>query len=109
MSGGFLFDPRPPLERDQSFSTRPQHDGPDLEPRDQRRLGTLQDRVVDLMADGQWRTLRAISDATGGSEASVSARLRDCRKEKFQQRYGELEVERRRRTEGTWEYRVLSR
>lgn len=94
---GELFDLNP----------RPRHDGPDLTESDQRRLGSLQCRVVDLMADGRWRTLRQIADACGGSEASVSGRLRDCRKEKFQAVFGHLEVERRRVSQGTWEYRVL--
>jgi DNA-binding transcriptional regulator GbsR (MarR family) len=72
---------------------------------DRARLTGQLFRVYLLMADGHWRTLREISETTGGSEASVSARLRDLRKEKF----GGHTVERQRRGEpkaGLWEYRL---
>ena len=70
------------------------------------RLATLQRRVTDLMLDGEWRTLREIQTVTGGSEAGISARLRDMRKPQF----GAYEVERRRRypLSGVWEYRVMT-
>lgn len=67
--------------------------------------------VYDIMRDGQWRTIAEIAvrvmRSTGHwpSEASISARLRDLRK----QRYGCHNVERRRRgepTEGLYEYRL---
>lgn len=73
---------------------------------DAARLGAQMARVRDLMADGRWRTLREIAQATGAPEASVSARLRDLRKE----RHGSHVVEARRRkgaeSKGLWEYRV---
>lgn len=73
---------------------------------DSARLGAQAGRVHDLMADGQWRTLREISEATGGDpESSVSARLRDLRKRRF----GHHLVERRRRgdpSDGLFEYRM---
>lgn len=47
---------------------------------DRARLGAQAQRVLDLMGDGQWRTLGEISAATGDPEASCSARLRDLRK-----------------------------
>lgn len=75
--------------------------------RDGERLGKLLDRVYDLMRDGRWRTLAQIAVTTGGSEASVSARLRDMRKERFQARTPCRTVERRRVSDGLWEYRVL--
>jgi len=51
---------------------------------DAERLTSLFDRVLALMSDGEWRTLSAIADRLGeGSEASISARLRDFRKPKF--------------------------
>lgn len=103
-----LFDLNPGLARDPHFSVRPQHDGPGLEPADQERLGTLMDRVVSLMLDGEWRTLSEIASRAQGSEASVSARLRDMRKERFQDRYGALTVEKRRVSQGLYEYRVQS-
>lgn len=51
--------------------------------RDGERLERQLDRVLECMADGQWRTLKEISAATGAPEASVSARLRDLRREGF--------------------------
>ena len=72
--------------------------------KDGRRLGRQLERVRAVMADGRWRTLRALSDAVDAPEASTSARLRDLRKEK----HGGLWVQRRRKagTKGAWEYRV---
>lgn len=72
--------------------------------RDHLRLGAQAQRVVDLMRDGQWRTLSEIATATGDPEASVSARLRDLRKPKF----GRHDIGRRQRDEsmpGLYEYR----
>lgn len=62
-------------------------------------------RVRALMEDGQWRTLRQIAEAVfPASEAGVSARLRDLRKDG-------LKVERERVAPGRslWRYRVLRR
>jgi hypothetical protein len=70
--------------------------------RDHKRLKRQLDSVHELMRDGQWRSLRTIADLCGGSEASISARLRDLRKVK----YGGLTVERRHAVGGIWEYRV---
>ncbi|MEL6396610.1 MAG: hypothetical protein AAFQ71_11500 [Planctomycetota bacterium] len=62
--------------------------------------------VFELMRDGCWRTLGEIKDQIGkGGEASISARLRDLRKDDF----GGWDVERRRRGEpsdGLFEYRL---
>lgn len=74
------------------------------------RLSRQLDRVMRLMTDGEWRTLRqiadAIADVTGrASEAGVSARLRDLRKPKF----GHHTVERRRVIGGLHEYRLTLR
>ena len=65
-------------------------------------------RVYDIMADGRWRTLQEICGASSSydSSASVSARLRDLRKDKF----GAFTVERRRRGKadrGIFEYRLI--
>lgn len=82
----------------------PNHDGETYERRkDKARLNAQTYRVWHLMSDQQWRTLREIARATGDPEASVSARLRDLRKEKF----GGFDVQRQRRTEGTFEYRMM--
>jgi len=45
--------------------------------RDGARLGAQFLRVLNVVTDGQWRTLKEISAATGDPEASVSARMRD--------------------------------
>ena len=79
----------------------PQFDGDSFDPAlDQDRLASQLDRVKRLMSDGRYRTLAEIRAAVGGSEAGISARLRDLRKH----RNGAHTVNRRRRTEGTYEY-----
>ena len=73
--------------------------------KDGYRLTTQFVRVLVFMGDHQWHTLRAISEAVGGAEASVSARLRDFRKPRF----GGYTVEKRRvggGRRGLWEYRI---
>jgi hypothetical protein len=84
---------------------RPARDGATFDAKlDAARLGKQHSVVLALMGDGEWRTLSAVSARTGYPEASISARLRDFRKERF----GAHEVERRRRTAGTWEYRLVT-
>jgi hypothetical protein len=69
------------------------------------RLTSQLERVKRLMRDGRWRSLAAIHHIVGGSEAGISARLRDLRKPKF----GGLIVERERvKKSGLWMYRVKS-
>jgi hypothetical protein len=69
------------------------------------RLTSQLERVKRLMRDQRWRTLSAIARLVGGSEAGVSARLRDLRKVQ----HGSLLVQRRRIGDsGLWEYRVWS-
>jgi hypothetical protein len=71
--------------------------------RDQVRLAKQAQAVFNLMADGQWRTLRAISQCTGYPEPSVSARLRDMRKAKF----GSHAVNRQYVHRGLYQYQLL--
>lgn len=93
-----------------SFNVHPDHiditdfDGKTYVPSLDRKRLTLQlDVVKNLMADGVWRTLAQIEDITGAPQASISARLRDLRKERF----GGYRVDRTRSpTLGTWWYRV---
>lgn len=91
--------------RDHDDSPRtldPQLDGP--------RIATLLETVRDVMERGLWLTLEEIQgycDRRGahGSEAGISARLRDLRKPE----HGRRTVERRRRGDpraGLWEYRL---
>jgi hypothetical protein len=73
---------------------------------DEERLTRQLGRVWELMVDGQWRTLREIAERVGGSEAGVSARLRDLRKPGF----GGYKIERRRTGppfSGLFEYRLV--
>lgn len=75
---------------------------------DLARITHLLHRVKYLMLDGQWRTFAEIKKAVGGSESSISARLRDLRKS----RYGGWTVNRRRRGDekrGLYEYQVAVR
>jgi hypothetical protein len=73
--------------------------------RDYQRLKRLLDRVQYRMADGNWWSLWELAERTGGSEASVSARLRDLRKPKF----GGHTVERRYVGPGLFEYKLTLR
>lgn len=79
-------------------------DGFTYEPdKDLSRLKGQLLRVTTVMLDGQWHTLRDLADrAAPGSEASVSARLRDLRKPRF----GAWEVERMRVGGGLFAYRL---
>lgn len=87
---------------------------PDL---DKKRLTAQLYEVWLVMHDGQWRTLGEIAAIIAAKRKapakfvptqSVSARLRDFRKSKFQKKLGEeMEVERRRIGPGLYQYRVL--
>ena len=75
---------------------------------DFKRLTGQNLRVFNCMKDGFWRTLAEIEEVLGAghSQAGISARLRDLRKEKF----GGHTVERRRRgnaPKGLHEYRLI--
>ena len=82
----------------------PHFDGETYEPeKDWRRLTSQLGRVYQCMKDGKWRGLREISEISGGSEASVSARLRDLRKERF----GCHVVNRKRVCKGFFNYQLV--
>jgi hypothetical protein len=70
---------------------------------DMERLNRQMRTVATVLLDGEWWTLAALAGVTGFPEASISARLRDFRKEQF----GKHVVERRRRSQGQWEYRLI--
>ncbi len=82
----------------------PLFDGVTIGADDEPRLSGQLDAVYHRMRDGQWHTLADLAKAAGGSEAGVSARIRDLRKPRF----GEHAVERRRRGGGLWEYRLAA-
>lgn len=74
------------------------------EKKDKIRLARQLLRIFAIMADRQWHTLMYLANATGCSDASASARLRDLRK----QRFGHFNIERRRHAalDGVHEYRL---
>jgi hypothetical protein len=93
-----------PTPNPQALVEIPQRDGKTYDhERDGRRLSKQHNRVFAAMKDGAWRTLGALSAATGDPEASVSARLRDLRKERF----GGHGVDRRHAGNGLFEYRLI--
>ncbi len=79
-------------------------DGPDITQADTARLSRQLERVLNQMSDGRWFTLSYLTLLVGGSEAGVSARIRDLRKPPLN-----LIVERRRvgGKGGLWEYRIV--
>ncbi len=87
------------------LAIKPQFDGATYEPdRDNARLSSMLQRVKDVMLDGRWHTLAELARLCDGSEAGVSARLRDLRKPKF----GGLLVEREYVVTGLHRYRVVA-
>jgi hypothetical protein len=69
---------------------------------DFHRLRGQLKRVYEAMQDGQWHCLSHLAEVAGGSEAGVSARLRDLRKT----RWGAHKIERERVSAGWWRYRL---
>lgn len=72
---------------------------------DHTRLTQQLKDVFDLMKDGRWRTLPEIADNIKHPTQSISARLRDLRKDK----YGAHTVERERHGNGLFQYRLIVR
>jgi hypothetical protein len=71
---------------------------------DQKRLTGQLERVFIAMLDGQWHSLDWLAVQANGTEASVSARLRDMRKSKF----GARVIDRRRvGLSGLFQYRLV--
>lgn len=71
--------------------------------RDYERLDCQLAEVFRLMRDGQWRTLSEIARDVRGSQAGVSARLRDLKK----QQYGGHQVPKEYVGDGVWRYRLI--
>lgn len=92
----------------EDFEPAPKFDGATFDPtQDAPRLSSQLIATRELMLDGEWRNLAQIALALRKqglhvTEASISARLRDLRKERF----GAFDVQRRRLIGGLWEYRV---
>jgi hypothetical protein len=70
--------------------------------RDQARLSGQLKAVRYVLLDNRWHTLGEIAQRVGGSEAGVSARIRDLRKPRF----GSHTIEKQRVTDGLWQYRM---
>jgi hypothetical protein len=68
------------------------------------RLIGQKEAVYSVLSRGGWWSLAELAEETGHPEASISARIRDLRKPKF----GGYNVPGHRRTQGTWEYGLVS-
>ena len=78
--------------------------GPDYIPvRDNQRLISQFQRILNLMLDGRPRTLRQIAKVTGDPEALISAQIRHAQKERF----GSYEVEKSYLGKGVFTYRIV--
>lgn len=81
----------------------PQFDGETYdESKDFRRLNSQFEKVKAIMSDGKWWSPYELKALIGGSESGITARIRDLKKERF----GAYKIDKRRRTTGTWEYRI---
>jgi len=79
-------------------------DGADYVPeRDEARLTQQLLRIWELMGDTKWRTLREIATATQDPESSVSAQLRNLRKEQ----YGRHLINRKYLDKGVFAYQLV--
>ena len=89
-----------------NLTPRPPFDGATYDPiQDGPRLSSQLERVRKAMSDGKWHSLHELVISCGGTEASISARIRDLRKTKF----GGLDVVRIRADKGLWLYRVKAK
>ena len=81
--------------------------GSDYDPKlDGKRLSGQMLRVFEYMRNGKWYTLHEISSSINEPESSVSAQMRNLRKD----RNGKHTIEKRRRGEpknGLWEYKLI--
>lgn len=71
--------------------------------RDGARLSLQMSDVFSFMQHGDWHTLPELAARSGHPEASISARLRDLRK---QQNGGHF-IEREYAGDGLWRYRMV--
>jgi hypothetical protein len=59
-------------------------------------------KLLSVVKDGKWRTIKQLSDATGNIPTAASANMRNLRKAK----YGGYIIERRHLGNGLYEYRM---
>jgi hypothetical protein len=71
--------------------------------RDFYRLHGQLRRVYEVMKDGQWHSVNELVASAGGTAASITARVRDLRKQKF----GARLVERKHVKAGFFLYRLV--
>ncbi len=71
---------------------------------DHKRLTGMLQRVFTVMSDGNWHRLSELSARCQGSETSMSARVRDLRKDKFGAH--KVDAERHPSIKGLWLYRL---
>ncbi len=72
--------------------------------RDKERLGTQLDQIREFMEGKEYLTLQEISDATGHPHSSVSAQIRNLRKERF----GSRVIDRKHISNGLYSYKLMS-
>lgn len=89
-------------------------DGATYSPKlDKERLKGQMGRVYQIMKNGDWWSLQQIQVESEfrfnahDSEAAISARLRDFRKDKFKMIYPVRGMESRRFEGGLWKYRLI--
>jgi CRP-like cAMP-binding protein len=81
-------------------------DGADyIHSRDSKRLGTQMEQIRDFMEGKGYLTLQEIADATGNPPASVSAQLRNLRKERF----GSRIIDKKYVSNGLYSYKLVGR
>ena len=79
-------------------------DGSDyVHERDSVRLTGQLKRIYEQIKDGEWYTLNAIAEGTEDPPASVSAQLRNLRKERF----GGHIIEKKHLNNGLYIYRLV--
>lgn len=79
-------------------------DGSDInQPRDSERLTGQMERIMNCLNLGCWWTLNQLTEQTGDPPASISAQLRNLRKERF----GSHVIEKRYVDNGLYEYRLV--
>ena len=84
-------------------------DGSDYDDKfDYNRLSGQMLKIWEVMKGGEWFTLQELKDVTNAPEASISAQLRNFRKDKF----GGHAVDKRRRGDrksGLFEYKLIAK
>ena len=87
--------------------TEAKFDGSNYDPKhDRRRLTGQILRIFEATKNANWNTLEEIQYLTGDPQASISAQLRNLRKDRF----GGHIVEKRYRgdkSKGLWEYKLI--